>query len=142
MLIQITRDNICQTDNNHTMTYYINETTQFTDIFLDLINQHYFPETHHVVWTLTCKNNDIASWITDNNQIYTCFPFAEPNILNVKYWKDIKVIHFQYFDSPIKRAEYIYKKFNGQMGIIGHEGYMNEYLAYHVDKQLEESWGK
>ncbi len=151
MLIKINRDSVCLGDdiNDHSTTYLIDENTRFSDIFSDLIEQGYFPKVsqNNVVWTLTCDNNDIVSWMTDDNQMLSCIPLngglqSEAYLLNIQYFINIKKIHFKYYSSPIKRAEYLFKKYEGNKMTMQYEGYIHEYLAYHIDKELEENWRK
>ncbi|MCD7949558.1 MAG: hypothetical protein LUG12_04775 [Erysipelotrichaceae bacterium] len=44
MLIKINRDSVCLADdmNDHGTTYLIDKNTRFSDIFSNLIEQHYF----------------------------------------------------------------------------------------------------
>ena len=55
MDMSICRESVCMADDvdNHTRTYTIEPTTTFSDIFLDLIKQKYFPSVfgNDVVWT-------------------------------------------------------------------------------------------
>ncbi len=147
MLIKINRDNITNDATNHTLTYSIDEDTRFSDIFSDLIEQNYFPKVsqNNVVWTLTCDNNDIVSWTTYDNQMLPCIPHnggvqSEGYLLSVQYLMNIEEIHFKYYSSPLKRAEYLFKKYKDNKIAMQYDGYTHEYLSYHVDKQLEESW--
>ncbi|MCD7893830.1 MAG: hypothetical protein LUG60_09035 [Erysipelotrichaceae bacterium] len=138
MFIKINRDS-----QNHTMTYLIDEDTRFSDIFSDLIEQNYF--TNHGIWTLTCDNTDIVSWNTEDNQMLSCMPLnggvqSEAYLLNIQYFMNVKEIHFKYYSSPLKRAEYLFKKYKGNKMLMQYNGYIHEYLAYHVDKKVEESW--
>jgi len=54
--ITVCRQSVCIGDDvdEHSCTYTINPTTKFSDIFIDLINQKYFPSIsgNDVVWTL------------------------------------------------------------------------------------------
>ncbi|MCD7808043.1 MAG: hypothetical protein LUH02_01770 [Erysipelotrichaceae bacterium] len=147
MLIKINRDNITNDTTNHTLTYSIDEDTRFSDIFSDLIEDGYFSNIsqNNVVWTLTCDNKDIVSWNTYDNQMLPCIPLnegvqSEAYLLNVQYLMNIKEIHFKYYSSPIDRAKYLLKKYKGDKMLMQYEGYMHEYLSYHIDKELEESW--
>ncbi|MCD7949557.1 MAG: hypothetical protein LUG12_04770 [Erysipelotrichaceae bacterium] len=83
--------------------------------------------------------------MTNNNQMLSCIPLndgvqSEACPLNMQYFMNIKEIHFKYYSSPLKRAEYLYKKYKGNKMLMQYEGYMHEYLAYHVNKDLEENW--
>ncbi|MCD7840672.1 MAG: hypothetical protein LUG46_08620 [Erysipelotrichaceae bacterium] len=149
MFIKINRDSVCLGDdmNDHSTTYLIDEDTRFSDIFSNLIEQNFFPKVsqNNVVWTLTCDNNDIVSWTTYDNQMHSCIPLndglqSEASPLNIQYFMNIKEIHFKYYSSPLKRAEYLFKKYKGNKMLMQYEGYIHEYLAYHIDKQTEENW--
>ena len=130
--------------DNHNLTYTIGETTKFSDIFLELIQQKYFPSVfgNDVVWTLFCDDDDLISWKTDEDKLYSRFVDQEPTILSVKRWTTAKCIKFRYYSSPIKRAQYIFTRFNGLKFHIWHEGFMPEYESYHIPKDIEDDWRK
>ncbi|MCD8028658.1 MAG: hypothetical protein LUF02_08380 [Erysipelotrichaceae bacterium] len=98
MVIKINRDSVCLADdiNNHSTTYLIDEDTRFSDIFLDLIEQNYFPRVsqNNVVWTLVCENKDIVSWTTYDNKMHPCIPL-NGGVMSEAYplWMNIKEIH-------------------------------------------------
>ena len=86
MDMSICRKSVCMADDvdNHTRTYTIEPTTTFSDIFLDLIKQKYFPSVfgNDVVWTLFCGDDDLMSWKTKENKLYGRFVDEEPTILS------------------------------------------------------------
>lgn len=145
MDITITRESVCMGDDvdNHSITYTITSSTKFSDIFHDLIKKGYFPEVsgNDVVWTLLCGKDDLVSWKTKENKLYTRFVCEEPTILSVKRWRS-PTIKFRYYSSPIKRAKFIFTYFNGLKFHIWHEGFIPEYESYCISETMEEDWKK
>jgi len=143
--ITICRKSVCSEDdvNDHAITYTLTSSTKFSDIFQDLIKQKYFPNIsgNDVVWTLFCGKEDLISWKTKEDKLYSHFVFGEPTIYGVKNWVS-SVITFEYYSSPIKRAQHIFTMFNGLKFHIWHEGFMTEYKSYSIPKSIEEEWCK
>ena len=110
--MSICRESVCMADDvdNHTRTYTIEPTTTFSDIFLDLIKQKYFPSVfgNDVVWTLFCGDDDLMSWKTKEINYIIVFVDEEPTILSSKRWTTAGHINFCYYPSPIKRAQHIF----------------------------------
>lgn len=144
MDISICRESVCMADDvdSHTCTYTIEPSTTFSDIFLDLIKQKYFPSFSDVVWTLFCDGDDLMSWKTKENKLYSRFADEEPTILSVKRWTTTGHIDFQYYSSPIKRAQQIFTRFSGLKIHIWHEGFMPEYESYQIPQAIEDDWRK
>lgn len=88
MDISIWRHSVCMVDDvhSHNHTYTIRPSTTFSDIFLDLNKQKYFPSivSNDVVWILFCGDDDLMSWKTNENILYSRFTDKEPTILSVK----------------------------------------------------------
>ena len=143
MDIIIKRDSVCMGDDieDHTLIYTITETTKFSDLFHDLIHQEYFPcvSGNDVVWTLYCGHEDLMSWKTKENELYSRFITEEPAIFNVEH-RDVITISFKYYSSQLKRAEWIFKNFGGQKFHIWHEGFKDEYESYGVSPVTEDKW--
>ena len=146
MDISIYRQSVCMADDvdEHTFTYTIEPSTTFSDIFLDLIKQKYFPRVfgNDVVWSLFCGDDDLMSWKTKQNKLYSRFVDKEPTILSVKSWTTAGHINFCYYSSPIKRAQHIFTRFSGLKFHIWHEGFMPEYESYHIPQVIEDDWRK
>lgn len=146
MNISIYRESVCMADDvdSHTCTYTIEPSTTFRDIFLDLIKQNYFPSVvgGDVVWTLFCDNDDLMSWKTKENKLYSRFIDEEPAILSVKRWTTTGHIDFRYYSSPTKRAQQIFTRFSGLKSNILQEGFMPEYESYHIPQAMEDDWCK
>ncbi len=146
MDISIWRHSVCMSDDvdSHDCTYTIGPSTTFSDIFLDLIKQKYFPSIvgNDVVWTLFCGDDDLMSWKTKENILYSRFADEEPSILSVKRWTTTGEICFQYYSPPIKRAQQIFTRFRGLKFHIWHEGFMPEYESYHIPQAIEDEWRK
>lgn len=145
MDITVCRQSVCMGDDvdEHSCTYTINPTTKFSDIFHDLINQKYFPSIsgNDVVWTLFCGKDDLISWKTKEDKLYTRFVDEEPAILSVKRWTTSDIM-FSYYSPPLKRAHHIFTMFGGLRFHIWHEGFMSEYESYHVSQSMEDTWRK
>lgn len=145
MDITINRQSVCLGDDmdSHTLQYPLEASSRFSAIFQDLIQSGYFPNIagNNVVWTLFCGKEDLISWKTKENKLYSCFVTEEPTILSFKRWAAIE-INFQYYSPPIKRAKEIFKRFGGSKFLIWHEGFMAEYEAYQVPLSMEEEWRK
>lgn len=146
MDISICRQSVCMADDvdDHTITYTIESSTTFSDIFLDLIKKKYFPRVsgNDVVWTLFCGDDDLMSWKTKENKIYSRFVDEEPTIFSIKRWTTAGHINFCYYPSPIKRAQQIFTKFRGLKNNILQEGFMPEYKSYHIPQTIEDDWRK
>lgn len=144
--ISICRQSVCMGDDidNHTCTYTINPSTMFRDIFLDLIKQKYFPSIfgNDVVWSLFCGDDDLLSWKTKEDKLYSRFGDKEPTILSVERWTASACIDFRYYSPPIKRAKYIFTMFGGSKFHIWHEGFMPEYESYCISRTMEDDWRK
>ncbi|MCI8648658.1 MAG: hypothetical protein HFG20_00855 [Anaerotruncus sp.] len=130
--------------DDHTCIYSIDPSTTFSDVFLDLIKQKYFPTVfdNDVVWTLFCGDDDLISWKTKENKLYSRFVDKEPTILSIKSWTISAHINFLYYSSPIKRAQQIFIRFGGSKFHIWHEGFMSEYRSYHISQAIEDDWCK
>lgn len=144
--ITICRGSVCTGDDveDHTISYTITASTRFSDIFQDLIKQKYFPNVsgNDVVWTLFCGNDDLMSWKTEEDRLYSRFVAGEPAILSVKRWAVDPVIRFRYYSSPMKRAQHIFTMFDGSKFHIWHEGFMTEYESYSIPQNIEDKWRK
>lgn len=145
MEITINRESVCMGDDtdDHTITHAIEQTTTFSGLFRELIQQKYFPGVfgNDVVWVLHCGGDDLVSWKTREDKLYSRFVTEEPAILSVKCWTTA-AIHFSYYSPPIKRARQIFKMFDGKKFHIWHEGFMSEHETYHVSERVEEDWRK
>lgn len=145
MDIMMRRESVCMGDDvdDHTITYTITPATRFSDIFQDLIKQSYFPSVSgkdDVVWTLfCCGKDDLISWKTKEDKMYSRFVGEEPAILSVKRWSS-PLIDFRYYSSPIDRAKQIFTMFNGIKFHIWHEGFMTEYESYSIPQTTEDEW--
>ncbi len=144
--LSICRQSVCRRDDAeaHSRTYAVDSSTRFSDIFLDLIQQKYFPRVfgNNVVWTLFCDGDDLMSWKTKENKLYSRFVDGEPTILSVKRWANSSYISFHYYASPNKRAQQIFTMFGGLKFHIWHEGFMPEYESYHISQAIEDAWRK
>ena len=146
MEITVSRQSVCMGDDidDHTVTYTIEKDTTFSLLFRDLIRQNYFPsiDGNDVVWVLHCAEDDLVSWKTKENAVYSRFVTEEPTILSVERWETATAIHFRYYSPPIKRAQQIFKMFDGKKFHIWHEGFMPEYESYHIPESVENDWRK
>ena len=145
MDITISRQSVCMGDDveDHTITYTVNDSARFSGIFRDLIEQRYFPSImgNDVVWTLLCDGEELMSWKTKEDKLYSRFVTGEPAILSVERRKSA-AIYFSYYSSPIKRAQQIFKMFGGSKSHIWHEGFMSEYESYCIPQAVEDDWRK
>lgn len=146
MEITISRESVCIGDDidDHTITHAIEHDTTFSGLFRELIRQKYFPGVfgNDVVWALHCGGDDLVSWKTREDRLYSRFVTEEPAILSVKRWATAAAVHFSYYSSPIDRARQIFKMFDGKKFHIWNEGFMSEYETYHVSECAEEDWRK
>ena len=144
MDITVNRHSVCMGDDveNHSIIYTVNRDSTFSSIFRDLISQKYFPNIYgnDVVWVLNCNHDDLATWKTKSNKLYTRFVMDEPKILSEKRWEKIDAIDFSYFSLPARRAKHIFEHFDGKKFHIWHEGFMSEYKSYNISEQTEKEW--
>lgn len=145
MDITISRESVCMGDDieDHTLTYTIDSFTRFSDIFQGLRKKGYFPNIsgNDVVWTLFYGENDLISWKTKEDKLYSRFVTEEPTVLDWIRWTTAN-INFKYYSPPIKRAQQIFKMFDGSKFHIWHEGFMPEYETYSIPLAVEENWRK
>lgn len=145
MEILINRQSVSMGDDvdDHIISYTVNELTKFSDVFTELIATKYFPNVfgNNVVWTMFWGEEDLISWNTKEDKLYSRFVECEPTIISMRVPVSCN-IHFRYYSSPIKRAEYIFRKFNGSKFQMWHEGFMNEYDTYSISQDIEKEWIK
>ena len=128
--------------DDHSMEIEVMDTDTFTIFFRKVINIKYFPCVigNDVVWALTCRNDDLVSWLTKENQIYTRFVTKyEPMVNSNDRWNGQSIL-FKYYSPRIKRAKYIFDIHHGNNYHIWHEGFMPEYKAYGINKAMEKEW--
>lgn len=146
MDLKISRQSVCLADDveDHAITYAIDASTRFSDVFRNLISQGYFPSIfgNDVVWTLFCGDEDLLSWKTREDKLYNRFVTVEMPILSVKRWATACEIYFRYYSPPIKRAQHIFLICGGKDSYIWHEGFKSEYDTYHISPTVEEEWRK
>ena len=145
MDITISRQHVCMGDDvdDHTLTYTIDASTKFSELFLELIKQKYFPNVSggDGVWTLFCGQDDLMTWKIKENQLYSRVVDEEPTILSGKRWTTA-VVNFKYCPSGLERARQIFTQFDGLKFHIWHEGFMPEYESYHISQAMENEWRK
>lgn len=119
----------------------VDSDTRFSDVFRALITQGYFdrPQGEHPVWVLLCGDQDLVTWVSEENAFYDRFPFGEPPIVSVPSWAT-KEVHFASYPDPLARAKAIYLYFEGSKSIMGHEGFLREYKSYQVTPEQEALW--
>lgn len=146
MEITVSRQSVCMGDDidDHTIARTIEQATTFSALFRDLIEHRYFPsiDGNDVVWVLHCGGDDLISWKTKEDNLYSRFVTEEPAILSVNRWKTAAAVHLSYYSPPMKRAQQIFRMFDGKQFHIWHEGFMSEYKTYHIPKSVEEEWRK
>ncbi len=145
MELLINRDSVCMGDDmdDHQISLTVEDSSSFTSIIEELKRIKFFPsiDGNNVVWVLIYSNDDLVSYVTKTNSIYSRYVFSEPTILNsMNRGNSDNRINFRYFTSPLKRAEYIFKWFNDQKFHIWHEGFMSEYETYKIASKQESLW--
>jgi hypothetical protein len=140
--ISVDRDSVCMGDDmeNHQMFIEIDENISLEELFRTVIVKGYIPHVHgnDVVWALMHKNEELLSYITIEDEILSVFIDCMPKVIGRICSHD--QVYLKYFSSRIKRAEHIFKKFNGEKFHIWHEGYMEEYKSYQVTLKQEGQW--
>lgn len=84
-------------------------------------------------------DQDLVTWVSEENTFYDRFPFGEPPIANVPIW-GTKEVHFTSYPDPLARAKAIYLYFEGSKSFMGHEGFLREYKSYQVTPEQEALW--
>lgn len=122
-------------------TFPVDSNTRFSDVFRALITKGCFacPQGEYPVWVLLCGDQDLVTWVSEENIFYDRFPFGEPPIANVPSWAT-KEVHFTSYPDPLARAKAIYQYFEGSKSIMGHEGFLREYKSYQVSSGQEALW--
>ena len=61
-------------------TFPLDSSTRFSDVFRALIGKGCFacPQGKRPVWVLLCGDQDLVTWVSDENTFYDRFPFGEP----------------------------------------------------------------
>ena len=119
----------------------VDSDTRFRDIFRALIGKGSFPrpQGEHPVWVLQCGDQDLLTWVSEENVFYDRFPFGEPPIASVPVWVT-REVHFIFYPDPLARAKAIYLYFEGSKSFMGHEGFLREYKSYQVTPEQEALW--
>ncbi len=142
LTILVNRDSVCMGDDvdDHQISIHIDENMNFEELFRLLIDNRYLPNIHgnDVVWVLSHKDEELLSYVTLFDKMYSCFTNCMPRVSSKIHSNEI--IYFKYFSSKLNRAEYLFKKFEGQKFHIWHEGYMKEYKSYNISLHQEECW--
>lgn len=142
----ISRQSVCMGDDleSHTISYPIRNDTTFSGVFLELIQRKYFPciDGNDVVWMLHYNGEDLLSWKTKENKLYSRFVTNEPAVLSMRNGSESMPLHFIYFSSTDKRAKQIFDMFEGQKFHIWSEGFMPEYESYKIPRRIEAEWLK
>lgn len=122
-------------------TIPVDSDTRFRDVFRALIGKGCFarPQGEHPVWVLLCGDQDLVTWVSEENAFYDRFPFGEPPIASVPGWVT-KEVHFTSYSDPLARAKEIYLYFEGSKSFMGHEGFLREYKSYQVTPKQEALW--
>lgn len=128
-------------ESDELCTFPVDSDTRFSDVFRALITQGYFdcPQGEHSVWVLLCGDQDLVTWVSEENAFYDRFPFGEPPIASVPGWIT-KEVHFTFYPDPLARAKAIYLYFEGAKSFMGHEGFLREYKSYQVTPEQEALW--
>ena len=119
----------------------VDSDTRFSDVFRALIAKGCFacPQGEHPVWVLLCGDQDLVTWVSEENAFYDRFPFGEPPIASVPGW-DSKKVHFTSYPDSLARAKSIYLYFEGSKSFMGYEGFLREYKSYQVTPEQEALW--
>lgn len=66
----------------------VDSNTRFSEVFRALITKGCFtrPQGEHPVWVLLCGDQDLITWVSEENTFYDRFPFEEPPIASVPSW--------------------------------------------------------
>ena len=119
----------------------VDSDTRFSGVFRALITKGYFAcsQGEQSIWVLLCGDQDLVTWVSEENTFYDRFPFGEPPIISVPSWAT-KEVHFASYPDPLARAKAIYLYFEGSKSIMGHEGFLREYKSYQVTPEQEAFW--
>jgi len=122
-------------------TLPVHSDTRFSDVFRALITKDCFDclKGEHPVWVLLCGDQDLVTWVSEENAFYDRFPFGEPPIASVPGWRT-KEVHFTSYPAPLARAKAIYLYFAGSKSFMVHEGFLREYKSYQVTPEQEALW--
>lgn len=94
-----------------------------------------------MVWTLFYGENDLISWKTKEDKLYSRFVTGESTVFD-RICRTPANIYFKYYSPPEKRAQQIFRMFDGSKFHIRHEGFMPEYETYGIPQAVEERWRK
>lgn len=145
MDIAVSRESVSMGDDvyDHTLMYTVDSDTRFSDLFQDLRKRKYFPHVsgNDVVWTLLYAGNDLMSWKTKEDSLYSHFAAGEPTVFD---WTDgtLDRVYFKYYSPPMKRAQQIFKMADGSKSQMQYKGFLSEYESYSVPRAIEERWRK
>src|SRR5699024_148626 len=97
------------------------------------------PQGEQSVWVLLCGDQDLVTWVPEENAFYDRFPFGEPPIARVPSWVTNEV-HFTFYLDPLARTQAIHLYFDGAQSFMVHEGCLREFKSYQVTPEQEALW--
>lgn len=146
MKIIVDRSSVCSGDDmsSHAKEFVIPEDMPYSAFMELIIQSGYFPNIsgNDVVWVLENKNEELLSYITKPNRIFTRWFECDPLVSETVNYSSDNMFFFRYYSSPLKMAEYIYTEHFGDLSFMQPEGFYFEYMFYNVSKDIERQWKK
>lgn len=144
MTIIIDRDSICMGDDvsSHAKELVIADDMRFSGLMELILTSDYLPRIagNDAVWCMEHKNEELLSYVTKSNRIFTRWCESDPLVMDSTNYASDNTYYFRYYNSPAKRAEYIFTEHYGELDFMHYEGYSEEYLYYNVGKEMEGQW--
>lgn len=125
MEIIINRESVCMGDDcfTHQKTYVFNDNATYMDLFATIKNDNYLPSMSNVVWVLTNENcSCIFSYFTKTDKL--SMMLSEKALKTI--CKDSNKLRFEYYSSPQRWKEHIYRLYNNDEYTMFKDGWYEE----------------
>lgn len=142
-IIKFSRDSVCMADdmndNRKEVEFDLNDSWER---LLEKVKENHFLASvsgNNVVWVLNdYEGNEILSYFTSADTIIKC----TTKMTIGEICKKSAELHFKYYTSPLKRGQYIFNLYKGDMYGMYHDGWIEEYKQCMVPKAMENEWKK
>lgn len=133
--MKLMRDRLDARDGKEEIFIETNENMNIMDLPRFLLNNKFFPNlSADGIWGIYLNDEEIG--------------LVEPKIHrysigSVAWSKTMKedfILYFRYFHDYESRAEYLFKRYQGDKQEIYYAGFGNEYLSYQIQEETEQKW--
>ncbi len=147
MKILIDRDSVCAADDmaTHKMEFVIPENcTTFNKLFRLLDTEGYFPPIagNEEIWAAYREDDqdlrsELFCYSRRKDKVLYGYGYSHNKIEKDKKWG---MLVFRLYATPEQRAEKIFRAYRGRHYSMAHDGWFDEYYAYHISEHQEALW--